>query len=179
MEYVVKDAVQSVDNKYRYSLTRIWDGSKGILLYILLNPSTADAFNDDAAIRSCTRLAKENGYGGLRVVNLFALRATKPQNLVGLPKHELIGEEWEKYIIDSIENSHTIALGWGNSVKELKGVKDFNREQEVAEYLDSKGFEYFCLELTKKSCPKHPLYIASGTKLKKIKWDGKAFVRVG
>ncbi len=178
MEYDVKDAVQGVDNKYRYSLTRIWDDSKDILLYFLLNPSTADAYEDDNTIKSCVRLAKENGYGGLRVVNLFAIKATKLENLSGEPKHILIGEEWENYIIDSIENSDVIVLGWGNAVKELKGVKDFNREKEVAEFLDSKGYEYFCFELTKKCCPKHPLYISSGTKLKKIKWNGKAFVLV-
>jgi len=178
LKYVVKDAVQSIDNLYRYSLTRIWDDSKGILLYFLLNPSTADAYEDDNTIKSCARLAKENGFGGIRVVNLFAIRATKPENLVGEPKHKLIGEEWEKHITSSMENSHTIALGWGNSVKELKGIRDFKREQEVAEFLDSNGYEYFCFELTQKFCPKHPLYISSGTKLKKIKWDGKAFVMV-
>ena len=65
--YLENDAVISDCSKYRYLLRRTWDHSKPRLLYVMLNPSTADARNDDATIRSCVRLASGLGYGSIEV----------------------------------------------------------------------------------------------------------------
>ena len=61
--------------KYRYSLFRIWDEDKPLVLFIGLNPSTADEKEDDPTIRRCINFAKQWGYGGLIMGNLFAFRA--------------------------------------------------------------------------------------------------------
>ena len=47
----------------------------------MLNPSTADGETDDATIRVCRGRALRMGYGGIIVVNLFAYRATSPDNM--------------------------------------------------------------------------------------------------
>src|SRR5438105_250311 len=71
----------SPDKQYRYLLTRSWDHIPQAMTWIMLNPSTADAFRDDPTIRRCISFARREGCGSIRVVNLFALRATDPRDL--------------------------------------------------------------------------------------------------
>jgi hypothetical protein len=79
--FLERDAVISECGTYRYLLRRTWDAKLPRALIVMLNPSTADAEIDDATIRSCIRLCKALGYGSFEVVNLFALRATDPDEL--------------------------------------------------------------------------------------------------
>lgn len=74
-----KYATLSEDRKYRYTLTRIWDETKPKVMFIGLNPSTADETKDDPTIIRCINFAKSWGYGGLEMTNLFAFRATNPK----------------------------------------------------------------------------------------------------
>ena len=67
--------------RYRYRLWRCWDASKWKLAIIGLNPSTATHEEDDPTIRRCIGFAKRDGYGGLLMLNLFALRSTDPKGL--------------------------------------------------------------------------------------------------
>lgn len=76
-----KDAILSQDRKYRYVLSRIWDESKPMVVIIGLNPSTADEKDDDNTITKCINFAKQWGYGGLYMLNLFAFRATSPSDM--------------------------------------------------------------------------------------------------
>jgi hypothetical protein len=69
----------STAREYRYLLTRIWDPAVKPVVFLMLNPSTADAFEDDPTSRRCTGFAKREGAGGLVVVNLFGLRSTDPR----------------------------------------------------------------------------------------------------
>ena len=84
-------ALLSPCQQYRYLLWRIWAGPADdvshpkLLLWIMLNPSTADAMKDDATIRVCKGRAQRIGYGGIVVANLFALRTTNPQDLYRHP----------------------------------------------------------------------------------------------
>ena len=75
------EAVYSACNRYRYSLTRIWNRDDRRLLYIMLNPSTATERANDPTVERCERRARMLGYGGFRVCNLFALRETDPSRL--------------------------------------------------------------------------------------------------
>jgi hypothetical protein len=72
------DALISDCGIYRYMLTRKWEPSCYSLPIIMLNPSTADAREDDPTIRRCMSFARREGYGGIWVQNLFAYRATSP-----------------------------------------------------------------------------------------------------
>ena len=78
-----KTATFSECRKYRYTLWRRWDGlfASGYAMFIGLNPSTADETNDDPTIRRCIGYARDWGYGGLCMTNLFAFRATLPKNM--------------------------------------------------------------------------------------------------
>jgi len=73
----------SPDGFYRYSLGRRWTPGEKLLVVIGLNPSTADATQDDPTIRRCVGFAKRWGFGGLLMLNLFAYRATDPEELRG------------------------------------------------------------------------------------------------
>ncbi len=93
-DIIIRDAVLSECEQYRYVLYRQWDKSLDTITYIGLNPSTADAHKDDQTIRKLIEFTKRNGYGGFAIVNLFAYRATKPRDL--LVCQEPIVEENDK-----------------------------------------------------------------------------------
>lgn len=78
---MITDACISPCERYRYWLTRRWDLSLPVVTFLMLNPSTADARKDDATIRKCIGFAKAWGYGGIIVINLFALRSRNPEDL--------------------------------------------------------------------------------------------------
>ena len=79
---MLKAAILSEDRKYRYVLLRTWDEAKPAVLFIGLNPSTADEEDDDPTILKCINYAKTWGYGKILMVNLFALRSTDPSILI-------------------------------------------------------------------------------------------------
>lgn len=68
---------------HRYLLARIWDPSPAaaLLVWIMLNPSTADHERDDPTVRRCAGFARRLGYGGIAVANLYSYRATDPREL--------------------------------------------------------------------------------------------------
>jgi hypothetical protein len=178
VNYSYKNAVIEGENQeYRYSLKRTWDESKKEILFVLTNPSKADALEDDKTVEQCFKLADYNGYGGFEIVNLFAFRATNPKCLIGHEKDELVGDEGDKYIFEALKGKSKVVLGWGNAVKELKDVKNFKRDKEVAELLQNNVNGLYCAELTIKGCPKHPLYISGKTDFFEIEWDGKKFIK--
>ena len=155
--YLENDAVISGCGKYRYLLRRTWDGKKPRALYVMLNPSTADAYQDDATIRSCVRLAVGFGYGSMEVVNLFAWRATDPDELGAVA--DPVGPNNDASIERAIGRCDVAICAWGahpvSSIR-IADVTNAIRSQRPAVY---------CLGKTKAGFPKHPLYIKSGTPL--------------
>lgn len=155
--FLERDAVISECGRYRYLLRRTWDNGKPRVLYVMLNPSTADAEIDDATIRSCIRLAKGAGYGSFEVVNLFALRATDPAELQRAT--DPIGPRNDDSIEAAIMRCDLAICAWGaHPMAESRGntVRGLLRQRRPA---------VFCLGTTKSGAPKHPLYIKSGTQL--------------
>ena len=141
-----KHAVISQDNKYRYQLSRIWDDEKPSVLFIMLNPSTADADVDDPTIRRVVNFAKSWGYGGVFVANLFAFRSTDPKALkhIGDP----FGEENIAHVQLLIGLTDKVVYAWGNNQKE-------------PEWLCNLVGTPYCIDISKKGIPKHPLYLKS------------------
>ena len=76
-----KKAIISECGKYRYELHRTWDEEKKKVLFIMLNPSTADSDNDDLTTIRCINYAKKWGFGGLMIGNIYPFRAKRPKNL--------------------------------------------------------------------------------------------------
>lgn len=144
-----KGANISPCEKYRYALWRIWDEDKPMLLFIMLNPSTADASADDPTIRRCMRFAAGWGYGGIYVCNLFAFRSTSPEGLK--TAEDPIGRLNDAIIKAYLKISYTVCFAWGT-----KGGF-MNRDKAVADICTFPGA--VCLEKTKDGHPKHPLYV--------------------
>lgn len=169
-QYLKCDAI--IVGEYRYLLSRIWDDSLNIITFIMLNPSTANETEDDPTILSCRRQAKNWGYGGFEVVNLFAYRSTD-MTALNNTKISIIGNENNKYIKSSAEKSHKVVLAWGNALSEKKVKVHSERVREVLKLLGN--IPLYCIELTCKGCPKHPLYSKTTDKPIEIEWNGKKF----
>ena len=143
-----------VAGKYRYRLTRTWQPKLDPLVWIMLNPSTADASRDDATIRRCIGFAINAGYGGIEVFNLFAQRATHPAELVrGWP--EPIGQDNDTHLA-SIEKSRSIVCAWGSGIPELHKLIQ-SRRARLAEILGDRPL--LCLGWTAAGEPFHPLRV--------------------
>ncbi|WP_180054180.1 MULTISPECIES: DUF1643 domain-containing protein [unclassified Acinetobacter] len=150
-----KGAEISECSKYRYSLWRIWDKDKPIFTFIGLNPSTADHVQDDPTITRCINFAKSWGGGGIYMANLFAYRATKPQEMMA--QEDPIGTQNDEYLYRLASQSKHIIACWGND----GAFKE--RSAFVKQLLKDK---LYYLELNKSGEPKHPLYIHSSTQIK-------------
>lgn len=156
---MIKSAVIDSTEKYRYLLTRIWDEDLPPAVFIMLNPSTADAEVDDPTIKRCMNFAKTWNCGGIKVVNVFAYRATNPKEL--LKVQNPIGIENEKYIREALINAGLIILAWGSSCTKLK--KGYLKVKELLKNIEL----FYCLGITNDGFPKHPLYL-SGTTMPKV-----------
>jgi hypothetical protein len=150
---IKKSATLSDCKKYRYCLTRIWDDKKPVVLFIMLNPSTADEEKDDATIRRCMKFSDDWGFGGLYVINLFAFRATKPEELLkeSLP----VGSENEHWFKEMNTLTDKVICAWGNGRIVDKIQKAFPHYKPLRWI--KKPLHY--LELSKDGTPKHPLYL--------------------
>ena len=148
-------AVISYDRLYRYRLTRSWDPTKETIAWIMLNPSTADATNDDATIRRCISFSKREGAGQMIVMNLFAYRTAYPKALwkeakpVGLQNNM-----WLSMIPDNVR----VIAAWGAQ----SHPKFYPRRNEVRAMFDGR---LWCLGKTLGGHPRHPLRLAANTPL--------------
>lgn len=140
--------------EYRYLLTRIWDPSKPPMVWAMLNPSTADALEDDNTIRRLAGpkgFARRLGAGGVVVVNLFALRSTDPRTL----RHHAdpVGPLNDAFIRQATAGASTVVAAWGAA-----GV-EHGRGARVTETLRRRGIVLRCLGQTSTGQPRHPLYL--------------------
>lgn len=144
--------------KYRYLLWRTWDeGKRNPAVFIMLNPSTANAEDDDPTIRRCIGFAKDWGYTGLKVVNLFGLVSSDPKKLA--TETDPIGPENDYVILSRVPHAGIIIAAWG-AFKEAKtrSIQVLNAVQSVSRS------PIYCLGMSKDGSPKHPLYIRADTK---------------
>ena len=159
----------STCGKYRYRLARIWDEKKARrAVFVMLNPSTADALIDDPTIRKCIGFAGQwgqqkwlhqiGGLGGIVVVNLFALRATDPTELS--KSEDPIGPENDDYIRRELWAARAagsiVVCAWGAN-KEAT-----SRQSTLIALLNRYGDRHNTFRigpLTKDGHPRHPLYL--------------------
>ncbi len=144
----------SPSRTYRYLLTRIWDPTVKPLVFLMLNPSTADALDDDATIRRLAGpkgFARREGAGGIVVVNLFALCSTDPRALVRHPGP--VGPYNDVFVRQAVGQGSRVVAAWGAApIAEERG-------KAVAETLAARGVSLWCLGTTGKGQPRHPLYL--------------------
>lgn len=142
--------------RYRYTLWRSWcEGIAGYgsLVVIGLNPSTADASNDDPTIRRCVGFARTLGCDSLVMLNLFAYRATNPKDM--LAASDPVGDECDRYLkIYAMLPTTTVVAAWGANAPH-------ERAADVAAMFPALQ----CWGKNKDGSPKHPLYLPRTAKL--------------
>jgi hypothetical protein len=158
----------SQDMRFRYTLERYLtprdailartaagDPHERVVTFIMLNPSTADAMKNDLTVRKCITFASHLKADTLRVVNLFALRATDPRELKKAGNLELAGADYvnDFMIKSACEDAFRIYCAWGT-----KGAL-WNRAGYITEVLALDGIELSALRVTASGFPEHPLYI--------------------
>lgn len=153
-------AILSEDGLYRYRLWRRW-GTGPHALWVMLNPSTADANQDDPTIRKCMGFAKLWGFEGIEVVNLFAWRSTSPDaiRMVADP----VGPENDVHIREAAAKAPQVVAGWGRAIPR----QWLPRVRDVLALLG----EVHCLGLTDDQQPRHPLMVAYATPLISLRVD--------
>lgn len=137
--------------KYRYLLWRIWEEKLPHVLWIMLNPSTADESVNDATIRKCIKYAKYWGYGGIHVCNLFAYRSRDP----GMMKKfsAPVGEMNNGIILEAARVAPVTVCAWGSHGSHLR------RSITVQDMLAENYIKPHALHLTKGGEPGHPLFL--------------------
>jgi hypothetical protein len=146
------EAVYSPCEDYRYSLTRTWSPSGRKLLFVMLNPSTADELRNDPTVERCERRARQMGFGAMRVVNIFAFRATRPQDLRKAARPE--GPLNDAYLLESAQWADQILCAWGAHGEHL------GQGPKIAKKLHKAGHDLCHIGLTKDGHPRHPLYVS-------------------
>lgn len=142
--------------KYRYTLNRRWVhgvAPVNMVAFIGLNPSTADETLNDPTIRRCIQFAKDWGFGGLVMLNLFAYRATDPKVMKAVV--DPVGRKNNEAIVDVAIQVGGVICAWGTH-----GIH-MGRASAVRSLLADFGVSVQHLGLTKDGHPKHPLYLKS------------------
>lgn len=157
MELLRSDATFSPCRTYRYRLRRLWRRGAGSQLWIMLNPSTADEVANDPTVERCQRRAMAQGWGGLIVCNIFALRSTDPKALYS--HTDPVGPENDRYIKREAKIATQVVCAWGGHGR----LND--RGQRVLQMLEHDlGIEWHMLDATQSGEPTHPLYVSYARK---------------
>lgn len=159
----------SIIGDYRYLLWRNWDLSRPRLLWVMLNPSTADEAQDDQTLQRCISFSKREAYGGLEVVNLFAYRTPLPRKLLELLRQgsgpDPIGGENMRYVEEAAhraaQRTGKVVVAWGAMGRhaivkpQVDAVLGLLREVT--------GIQVYCLGKTRTGCPNHPCRLPTDT----------------
>lgn len=170
---------------YRYALTRQWDPALPWTAFVMLNPSTADAFEVDPTVRRCLGYAKDWGSGGLLVLNAFALRSTEPEALYG--HGAPVGVDNDYAIMEALTalQPAQVVAGWGPHAAKIDdtGAKrprlgarlTVGRAAHIAwvsratQMRHLLGDRLMALKVTKDGHPGHPLYLKGD--LRPLPWS--------
>ncbi len=164
------NAVFSPSRKYRYRLNRTINKSRKEIIFIGLNPSTADEEDNDSTLIRVLNFSKSWGYGSLVVINLFARISTSPKLLKSSsnPIGPFNNFELKTNIKGWSQNEFCdLWLGWGVNGSFMK--RDRNILKEIKKYSENRMESFpkaqmpIALGLTKGGHPRHPLYMANSS----------------
>ena len=158
-----RDAELSDDGRYRWSLQRGWphpDGSLDWFTVVGLNPSTADARQDDPTIRRCVDFADICGFGALGMLSAYAYRATDPAEMFRAV--DPVGPGTDERLLRWLSTVPWAVCAWG-------GDLPVAREQEVLDIFRQARCEPRVFGLTKTGAPRHPLYQPRSAR--PVPWD--------
>lgn len=143
------DALFSPCQKHRIWLNRVWDRSKPMVLFIGLNPSTANAHKPDNTITKVKKIANYNGFGGFYMMNLFTFISTDPDKLDIKNGNINLADRYLRHIATKCE---AVVFAWG-------AFKVHGRDAEVRSMFPNA----FALHINDDGSPKHPLYCKDET----------------
>jgi hypothetical protein len=152
LQYTSQNARLSRCHSYRYSLWRSWNRGSGTVVFIGLNPSTADHAQDDPTIRRCVRFAKDWGYESMTIVNLFAYRATIPEDMK--TAQDPVGPRNDYWLKKTVKSADLAVACWGNHGSFLARDKTILRSFA----------NLHCIGQNKSLQPAHPLYLKADLK---------------
>ena len=132
--------------QYRFALWRTWDDSLPRVMFIGLNPSTADETVDDPTLVRCMNFARDWGYGGVCMANLFAFRATDPDQMKRA--EDPVGRRNNWWLRKLAAEAGLVVAAWGNDGVYLE------RSTKVRRMLP----QLHCLHMNRSGEPAHPLY---------------------
>lgn len=116
----------SEDGKYRYSLWRIWDNSLPLVMFIGLNPSTANQIDNDPTINCVIKFCKQWGYGGVYMMNCWAYVTSDPKLLKSNP----MSDEWNNNTLTiTASKCKDVVFAWGK----FEVIKASGRDKELIE----------------------------------------------
>lgn len=156
--YGTRGATYSNCERYRYTLWDIWRPGKPQINFLMLNPSTANEIKNDPTIERCSRRARQWGYGGLWITNIFAYRATDPKDMMAFANP--IGKQNMRTIIDVATKPEVerVVCAWGSNGghmgRSCQVMFEFNHLE-----LDLKCY---ALRFCDDGEPQHPLYVPYG-----------------
>lgn len=148
---------------WRYALWRRWDHERPWVLFVALNPSTADETRDDPTIRRCIGFARDWGYGGLCVANLFAWRATRPEDLKAA--RDPVGPRNDRWLGRLAREAELVVCGWGNHGRFM------DRSRRVRGLLG----RTHALRVNDSGEPAHPLYLPKTLRPRPWTWNESLF----
>ncbi len=151
-------ATFSADEVYRYHLYRRWAVGRSCL-WVMLNPSTADAHHNDPTVERCEHRARTWGFPAVEVVNLFAFRSTDPGALQYHP--DPVGPDNDLAIVKAAEGAGRIICAWG--------AYGYHRGRSAQVRALLANFELHVLRVTKDGEPGHPLYLPYA--LEPVLWE--------
>lgn len=153
-------AAISDDELYRYRLWRIGDDDLAPVLFLMLNPSTADGEVDDPTIRRCIGFARGWGSGGILVANLFAYRTKSPEVLAKAAASgvDIVGPEADEALREMLRVADLVVCGWGKGPAPLR-VPMAERVTAVMDMIRGTSTEVCALGVNGDGSPKHPLYL--------------------
>lgn len=151
---ITSSATISLCGTYRYRLARAVAGGQLRVLFVGLNPSTADHQIDDPTVRRMMSFAALLGGGELQVGNLFAYRAVQPSELWRVGERVAIGPENDRHLASMAQGADIIVAAWGTSAERSP------RAGAVLKILKASSQRaVLCLGRTKEGWPRHPLYL--------------------
>lgn len=150
--------------RYRYRLDHDFDplfkGTGKRIVWIGLNPSTADENNLDPTLRRIAEFSRREGFSGFTMLNLFAWRATEPKDMLAVC--DPIGPDNNAVLIGTCSEAAQVVFAWGGDGGHM------HRDCAVIIAIYALNVPVSCLGLTEKSCPKHPLYLPKETPLLRL-----------
>ena len=150
-------AIFSEDRKYRFVLWRIWNDELPKVMFIGLNPSTANEDKNDPTIRRIISLSRNLGFGGVYMLNLFTFVTPHPEEL---KKCENPLKLADYYLSEYGNKSNLIVAAWGT----------FPEVQDRSKHIMAMFPNLHCLALNQNGSPRHPLYVPNNINLKKLVW---------